>query len=646
MSNSDRASNENDNHFQNVDENPNQNPISLTDQLAVRLIQGQTAHASSPPPMKACIAVAGGGSKAASAIASVPGASSMLLESIVAYDRRSFADFVSKNVATERGDDAWLLDLESMESHRPMRSSHASSSVSNDSSSSAANSHGDDNGGDASKYEDSFHFCSVQAAILFSRSALHRSMELSPGFQDKCLRCIGVGCASSLVGKSPPNRKRKSHAYVACSTLRGGTWVWEVSLSDGGGEEYLNMGAGARELNNSEMNTIDTSQIRGLKRQCRQVYSRHHTDDRTQLHNRRTRSQEETVVSNLVLLSMIRQREQLNDDNYAGEQTYQSILGQILDREGDSIDEVSFGRDQGTYIDDVINSQSGVDNASSSPTQSPAMGALQIINGKANVVAVLPVKTNAFSQLTTQQEHQHENYRMETLFSDNQIPFPRDVLIVSGSFNPPHHGHVALANAAVSALRRLRQTESLGNRDGESAASSVDKEKSSAPYSRYSSLSSFSSSSSSSSVLKNIWDTVEKYSEKQYDPTVLFEMSVTNADKPPQDPLEVERRLNLFLTLPPLQMPRDWGVILTNAPLFLQKASVLDDVIAGDDVGCRGPPNRKMTFVLGTDTMVRIINPKYYGDSQENMISALVSMKEKGVHFIVGGRLEQGRQDG
>ena len=49
-----------------------------------------------------------------------------------------------------------------------------------------------------------------------------------------------------------------------------------------------------------------------------------------------------------------------------------------------------------------------------------------------------------------------------------------------------------------------------------------------------------------------------------------------------------------------------------------------------------------MTFVLGTDTMVRIINPKYYGDSRDNMISALAEMQEKGVHFIVGGRLEQG----
>ena len=52
-----------------------------------------------------------------------------------------------------------------------------------------------------------------------------------------------------------------------------------------------------------------------------------------------------------------------------------------------------------------------------------------------------------------------------------------------------------------------------------------------------------------------------------------------------------------------------------------------------------------MSFVLGTDTMVRIINPKYYDNSREKMLAALVDMKEKGVHFIVGGRLEQGTEE-
>lgn len=49
-----------------------------------------------------------------------------------------------------------------------------------------------------------------------------------------------------------------------------------------------------------------------------------------------------------------------------------------------------------------------------------------------------------------------------------------------------------------------------------------------------------------------------------------------------------------------------------------------------------------MSHNIGTDTMVRIINPKYYGNRKEHMIKALEDMNSKGVHFIVGGRLEQG----
>ena len=166
----------------------------------------------------------------------------------------------------------------------------------------------------------------------------------------------------------------------------------------------------------------------------------------------------------------------------------------------------------------------------------------------------------------------------ECKHSDNSIPFPRDVLIVPGSFNPPHQGHVGLATAAVSALQRLRQQnleEANQNNDTDAINSR--------PYSRYSSLASnVSSSSSSSAILKSMWSTVDQYVDEQYDRTVFFEMSVTNADKPPLDPVEVDRRVNLFTTLPSADMPKDWAVILTNAPLFSQKAEILDNLIAGN----------------------------------------------------------------
>jgi hypothetical protein len=44
--------------------------------------------------------------------------------------------------------------------------------------------------------------------------------------------------------------------------------------------------------------------------------------------------------------------------------------------------------------------------------------------------------------------------------------------------------------------------------------------------------------------------------------------------------------------------------------------------------------------------MVRILNPKYYGDNEEAMLEAVREMGRAGVHFVVGGRLEQDASGG
>lgn len=54
---------------------------------------------------------------------------------------------------------------------------------------------------------------------------------------------------------------------------------------------------------------------------------------------------------------------------------------------------------------------------------------------------------------------------------------------------------------------------------------------------------------------------------------------------------------------------------------------------------------RQMAFVIGTDTMVRILNPKYYGNSKDAMLEAVRDMKRNGVRFVVGGRLKQDAED-
>ena len=447
--------------------------------------------------MNLVVAVAGGGSSAASSIASTPGASSILLESVVTYDRRSSAEFVSANL-DNKSDESWLQKLDD------------STCIDGDS---------------------SFSFCSSQSALLLSRSALSRSLQLTSSFQSTA-NCIGVGCTSSLVGKVSvegddigKRKGRKSRAYIAVSDVIHGTTVFDI------------------ELDGSNL-TVDGEEVLG---------------------SRRGRVEEDAVVSNLVLLALIRIRESLLPDF--------KIMEQALNRKDDRIEART------------------LDNFSQ---KTPADGATEISGGKAHAVAILRTRRGMLS-----------------LFADDSIRFPRDVIIVPGSFNPPHQGHVGLANAAVKAIRK-RNKERLSAFTG----------------------------SFSSTIINSMWNKLRK--EHDSVPSVFFEMSVTNADKPPLDSTEVQRRVDSFRDLPNANMPDDWAILLTNAPLFSQKTDILSNLTKSYGVASDGQSPTKMTFVLGADTMVRILNPKYYGNDRDNMIAALEDMRQKGVHFVVGGRLEQG----
>ena len=97
---------------------------------------------------------------------------------------------------------------------------------------------------------------------------------------------------------------------------------------------------------------------------------------------------------------------------------------------------------------------------------------------------------------------------------------------------------------------------------------------------------------------------------------VTFELSVTNVDKPPLRGREVLRRIRQF---------RDAGrVVLTKAPTFREKAELLP--------GC--------TFVIGFDTAVRLVHPRYYGDDTAAMLQALSRIRDLGCRFLVAGRAE------
>jgi hypothetical protein len=97
-----------------------------------------------------------------------------------------------------------------------------------------------------------------------------------------------------------------------------------------------------------------------------------------------------------------------------------------------------------------------------------------------------------------------------------------------------------------------------------------------------------------------------------------FEMAVFNADKPALSESEVRRRLDAFHCREPL-----W---LTRAATFAAKA----DLFPGAH------------FVVGADTALRILDPRFYGHSEERLLAALAHFGRQGCHFLVAGRVDAG----
>ena len=98
---------------------------------------------------------------------------------------------------------------------------------------------------------------------------------------------------------------------------------------------------------------------------------------------------------------------------------------------------------------------------------------------------------------------------------------------------------------------------------------------------------------------------------------VHFELSAANVDKPDLPPAEVERRVGQFATVGPV-----W---VTRAPTFVEKARLFPGV----------------AFVVGHDTAVRVVDPKYYG-GETARDAALAELLACGVRFLVGGRVDAG----
>jgi len=103
--------------------------------------------------------------------------------------------------------------------------------------------------------------------------------------------------------------------------------------------------------------------------------------------------------------------------------------------------------------------------------------------------------------------------------------------------------------------------------------------------------------------------------EKQTGQKGLFELAVVNPDKGTLDEDTVHKRIQQFC---------DQGIplLLTRASLFRDKAALMSNC----------------TFLVGYDTAVRIIQPKYYGNSETNMMTELGFMRNRGCRFLVAGR--------
>ena len=97
------------------------------------------------------------------------------------------------------------------------------------------------------------------------------------------------------------------------------------------------------------------------------------------------------------------------------------------------------------------------------------------------------------------------------------------------------------------------------------------------------------------------------------DSHVLFELSISNVDKPDLDKKELMRRVRQFQGLS--------GIIITRCPMFVEKSKLFP--------GCK--------FIVGIDTMERILDKKYY-QSEKDLLDTISEFKKLGIQFLVVGR--------
>jgi hypothetical protein len=97
---------------------------------------------------------------------------------------------------------------------------------------------------------------------------------------------------------------------------------------------------------------------------------------------------------------------------------------------------------------------------------------------------------------------------------------------------------------------------------------------------------------------------------------VEFELSIENVDKPPLDYTEIAQRAAQF-------SKKNMPLWLTCAATFEEKSALFPGSI----------------FIVGADTIVRIGQPRYYGNDPAAMEAAMEKIAQRGCRFLVFGRL-------
>jgi hypothetical protein len=95
---------------------------------------------------------------------------------------------------------------------------------------------------------------------------------------------------------------------------------------------------------------------------------------------------------------------------------------------------------------------------------------------------------------------------------------------------------------------------------------------------------------------------------------VIFELAAVNADKPPLPESEIHQRCRQFAGRP---------VVVSTAATFVEKSRLFPGV----------------TFVVGVDTVRRVVQPRFYGGSDRAMNEALSEIADRGCSFLVAARV-------